>query len=233
MGLFVSFEGGEGSGKTTQAALLVERLVAGSHRVEAVHEPGGTKLGAHLREYLKDTDRPLTPEAELYLFVAARSELVRQVIRPALEAGAVVVADRYADSTTAYQGYGRRLPLRSVRSANQLATASVWPDLTVLLDAPVELGLDRARPAPLDQRHTGRAGDGQERRFEEAPVAFHRRVRRGYLRLAAAEPERWAVLDASRPVQALAEEVWRLVAERLGQVRESAAGARARRLPGL
>ena len=232
MGLFISIEGGDGSGKSTQVKLLYERLTAEGHQVVSVREPGGTGLGNYLRDYLKSTSKPLTPEAELFLFVASRSELVRRVIRPALEAGNIVVADRYADSTAAYQGYGRRLPARHVTSANQLATDGLWPDLTLLLDAPPELGLDRAGVTPLDRRNTGRPNERGRRRFEEAGASFHRRVREGYLKLAAKEPQRWDVLDASLPVDALAELAWQKVADLLS-VRSVAPESGARRLPGV
>ena len=219
MSLFISFEGGEGSGKSTQAELLREMLVAAGHRVLAVQEPGGTELGSYLRSWLKATKKPLTPEAELFLFVAARSELVRRVIRPALESGATVIADRYADSTTVYQGYGRRLPLRSVNSANALATDGLWPHLTVLLDAPPEVTFHRAqlRPSVDDQGGPGLAEappESEQRRFEEASPRFHRRVHQGYLKLAARQPRRWAVVDASQPPEAVAALVWERV-ERL------------------
>ena len=237
MGFFVSLEGGEGTGKTTQAKLLCDRLAAHGHRVVAVREPGGTDLGAYLRSYLKATSKPLTPEAELFLFVAARSELVRRVIRPAMEAGSVVVADRYADSTTAYQGYGRRVPLRYIRNANELATGGLWPDITVLFDAPLDVALNRARtqgslreehqePAGLD-----RAAESDKQRFERIGASFHRRVGAAYLKLAVQEPQRWVVLDAAQPAESLAELVWRHVAERLDARSVSPTGAG--RLPGL
>ena len=211
MGLFVSFEGGEGTGKSTQAQLLQERLASEGYQVVAVREPGGTELGDYLRGYLKATDQPLTSEAELFLFVAARSELVRRVLRPALATGKVVVADRYADSTTAYQGYGRRLSLQYVRSANRTATGGLWPDLTVLLSLPPELGLDRARLTPLDQRNAGRVEDTNSRRFEETGLAFHRRIEKGYLELARGEPERWHIVDAMLPRHEVAGLVWQKV----------------------
>ncbi len=207
VGLFVSFEGGEGAGKSTQTAMLVERLRESGRDARLVHEPGGTELGEYLRTWLKATYQPLTAEAELFLFAAARAELVRRVVLPALEAGAAVVADRFADSTTAYQGYGRRLPMRQVSSANRLATAGHWPDLTVLLDAAPAVGLARShvRDATSD---AGR----DARRFESAELAFHRRVRQGFLRIAKREPERWLVLDASAPAEQIAASVWDRVA---------------------
>jgi len=218
MSLFISFEGGEGSGKSTQAEILCDRLVVHGYRVVRVQEPGTTDLGNHLRSYLKSTSSPLTPEAEVFLFAAARSELVRRIVLPAIEQGKVVVADRYADSTTAYQGYGRRVPLRNIRSANDLATADRWPGITFLLDVPVEIGLNRARVQTSldDDRDDGqrdkdgskRAEESDEQRFESAGAAFHKRVRDGYLKLAAREPERWTVLDASMAEAFLAQQVW-------------------------
>ncbi len=218
MSLFISFEGGEGSGKSTQSEILCDRLAVQGYRVVRVQEPGTTDLGSHLRSYLKSTSSPLTPEAEVFLFAAARSELVRRIVLPALEQGKVVVADRYADSTTAYQGYGRRVPLRNIRSANDLATAGRWPDITFLLDVPVEIGLNRARvqtslddgrdDGQRDRDGSKRAEESDEQRFESAGVAFHKRVRDGYLKLAAREPERWTVLDASMAEDLLAQQVW-------------------------
>ena len=139
--------------------------------------------------------------------------MVRRVIRPALAAGTVVIADRYADSTTAYQGYGRRLSKRHVRSANKLATGGLWPAVTVLLGAPLEAALARAQVQASFDVHgqidrTGRAQESSQRRFEEASAAFHRRVRDGYLRLAAREPQRWLVLDATAAPEALAADIW-------------------------
>jgi dTMP kinase len=202
LALFITFEGGEGAGKSTQANLLVERLRAVGETVVALREPGGTPLGDYLRDWLKASDRPLTAEAELLLFVAARAELVRSLIIPALAAEQAVVLDRYADSTTAYQGYGRGLPLRQVASANALATGGLSPGLTVLLDAPPEATLQRA---------LSRTGEDGERRFEDEAAAFHRRVRAGFLRLAKRSPERWLVLDAMESEATIHARVWKRV----------------------
>ncbi|MCH7656347.1 MAG: dTMP kinase [Chloroflexi bacterium] len=236
LGLFVSFEGGEGTGKTTQATLLIERLKAMGHRVEAVHEPGGTDLGEYLREWVKGTNKPLTPAAELLLFTAARAELVRRVIRPELEKGVIVVADRYADSTTVYQGYARQVPLKFVASANKLATDGIWPHLTFLLDAPNGVGLRRTRfQASFDEQghidRPGRPEEGDARRFEEAADNFHKRVRDGYRKLALKEPGRWVVLDAERPVDRIFSDVWHHV--QLLLVERAAPLADSGRLPGL
>ena len=241
MGLFISFEGGEGSGKSMQAGMLAERLQQAGRRVARLREPGGTGLGDYLRRWLKATDRPMTHEAELFLFAAARAELVRRAIKPALRDGEVVVLDRYADSTTAYQGYGRGLPLTAVRTANQLAAGGVWPDLTFLLDGDPRALLTRARAqaALYDEREAAererdgwqRGQEGEEERFERAPLAFHERVRAGYRRLAEEEPERWRVLDASQGLGQVAEQVWEEVM-RL-EARSGVGDGRDERLPGM
>lgn len=199
-GLFVSFEGGEGSGKSTQARLLVERAQAAGYRCLIIREPGGTDLGEQLRQILLD-GHALTVQAELLLFLAARAELVETVIRPALSQGTLVVCDRFSDSTLAYQGYGRGLDVASVRTFNRWATGGLEPDVTFLLDVPIELGRQR--------KHT----DADT--FARQDDAFHTRVRQGYHYLAASAPDRWTVLDGSQPAEALAEQVWQRVRERL------------------
>jgi len=206
LGLFITFEGGEGTGKTTHVELLVGRLRAEGHDVVALREPGGTPLGDYLRDWLKATDVRLSPEAELLLFAAARAELVRQVVRPALESGRVVVLDRYADSTVVYQGYGRGLPMRDVRAANRIATGGLVPDLTFLLDGPIETTLRRAKGRP----------DAGDRRFEAEDASFHRRVQAGFRRLAKGDPERWTVVDTTSPAGVAHEAVWRRVLGALG-----------------
>ncbi len=206
MGLFITFEGGEGTGKTTQAAMLGARLRQEGHDAVGLREPGSTPLGDYLREWLKRTDQPVTPEAELFLFVAARAQLTKGVIKPALAEGKTVVVDRYADSTTVYQGDGRRLPRPLVRAANAAATGGLTPDLTVLLDAPPQATLERA---------AARASGALDR-FEAADGAFHRRVRAGFRRLARGDPGRWLVLDALAPAEATAAAVWERVSRMLG-----------------
>ena len=200
-GLFVTFEGGDGSGKSTQARLLAERLTRAGYTVTLTQEPAGTEVGRLAWEGIARGG--LEPHTELFLFLAARSDHTARVIAPALEAGGIVVCDRFVDSTVANQAYGRGLDLRLVRRLNRLATKGIRPDLTFLLDLPVEEGLARQGKAGHDRDAIGRE-----------TVAFHERVRRGYQALAAAEPRRWAVLDALRPQSELAEEVWRRV-ERL------------------
>ena len=203
--LFISFEGGEGAGKSTQAALLLQRLRAQGVPAIAVREPGGTPLGEQIRPWVKG--QRLSPQTELLLFAAARAELVATVIAPALAQGSVVVADRYADSTIAYQGYGRRLPLDLVRAVNQAATGGLAPTFTFLLDLPAEEGLTRAR-ARLEQGTT--ADDGYTK-FEREEIAFHRRLRSGFLHLAKEEPHRILVMDAAKSTEAVAAAVWRRV----------------------
>lgn len=194
-GCFVTIEGGEGVGKTTLLAALADRAREAGLDVVVCREPGGTALGERLRNALLRAggDAP-DAHAELLVFAAARAQLVAEVIRPALERSALVVCDRYADSTTAYQHFGRGLPRATVDAVNAAATGGLTPDLTLLLDlAPAE-GLRRA----------GRAGDYMERE----DMAFHERVRAGFTALAQAEPERWRILDASRGVDEVAAEAW-------------------------
>ena len=216
MGLFISFEGGEGAGKSTQAELLRVKLEAERYEVVSAREPGGTTLGENIRRWLKGVR--VSPQAELMLFAAARAELVSQVIRPCLALHKIVIADRFADSTIAYQGYGRQLPLELVHAVNRAATDGLSPDLTLLLDMPVEKGLQRVGSPQLellvdeeaDKGH-GRLEEAGQRRFEQESAAFHRRVRSGYLKLVRQEPDRMLVLDASKPAQVIANAVWERV----------------------
>ena len=205
MSLFITFEGGEGCGKSVQAKGLYRRLSELAIPVVLTHEPGDTSLGKKLARWLKwaqDTD--VSPLAELLLFNTSRTQLVDEVIHPNLEKGRVVISDRYADSTTAYQSYGRGLDLAMVLAINNAATQGLEPDLTVLLDMPVEKGLARKKAKRQD-------------RFEQENVAFHQRVREGYLKLAASEPERWLVIDASQSRKKIAEIIWQRVSQLLSQ----------------
>ena len=194
MACFIVFEGGDGSGKSTQARSLLRRLRRRGIKVLPTHEPGGTPLGRSLRGLLKSGEA-MTPISELMLFEAARAQLVQKVIRPFLDAGGVVIADRFASSTVAYQGYGRGLDRELIERLNREATGGLEPDLTLLLDLPVETALAR------------KAG-GNEDTFDDAPVDFHRKIRRGYSALAAADPEGWLVLDGQRPPDDLSREIW-------------------------
>lgn len=203
-GRFISFEGGEGCGKTTHIAILAERLRASGVEVVLTREPGGTPLCEAVRGLLQlDTagESP-TPEAEALLFCASRAQLVRNVIRPALERGAWVLCDRFADSTLAYQGYGRGFPLDALRAIIDFATGGLTPDVTFLLEASLETRNDR-----LDARYgTGVGAD----RFEREEDDFHRRVREGFEALADAEPNRIVRIETERPVEETAAEIWRM-----------------------
>jgi dTMP kinase len=193
----ITFEGVEGAGKTTLAQHLADWLRAQGVSVRLTREPGGSPLGEHLRPLL--LHEPLDAWAELFLFLADRRQHTLQVILPALEQGAWVLCDRYADSTLVYQGYGRGLDIALIRRLNALATGDLTPDLTVLIDLPVEDALARAN-AP--------------NRFEAETLAFHTRIREGYLQLARAEPRRFLVLDGLQPLEALQASLKQAVRER-------------------
>jgi dTMP kinase len=203
-GLFVTFEGGEGSGKSTQLARLEERLRRSGFDPLVVREPGGTPLAETVRGLLLDPATPVAAVTEALLMVAARSDLVATRLKPALESGRIVICDRYTDSTLAYQGGGRGLEGGMLASWNRAATGGLVPDLTLLFDLEPELGLARRA-----------AAHGGANRIDLESEAFHTRVRERYLQLARAEPARFAVLDADRPPQELAERVWSAVASRL------------------
>lgn len=227
MALFVTFEGGEGSGKSTQASVLFERLRRQKKwGVSYAEEPGTTLLGRQVREWLRGRDRPLvviprggtqlslldgdnsnhlpaihlhadSPHAELLAFTLARSQLVDDYILPKLKNGSIVICNRYSDSTTAYQGYGRGLDLKLVEMANNIATQGLKPDLTILLDMPPEKGLSRKF--------------GEIKKFEREVLEFHERVREGYLKLTSEEPERWLVIDATQAKEEIARIIWKRV----------------------
>ncbi|MBJ6800355.1 dTMP kinase [Geomonas propionica] len=195
MGFFITFEGVEGCGKTTQLRLLKERLEADGETVVATREPGGCPIADQMRAILLDAkNSAITPLAELLLYAAARAQHVQEVIAPALERGETVLCDRFTDATVAYQGHGRELDLDVIRQLNALATGGVQPDLTVLIDCPVQIGLSRAL-----SRIEATSG-AREERFELESVRFHERVREGYLTLARAFPERFVVVDGSGDV---------------------------------
>ncbi len=195
MGLFISFEGGEGCGKSTHSRLLLKKLDQQNIPAVLTHEPGGTPLGDELRKALKKKrESPISPQAELFLVAASRAQLVSEAIRPALEAGEVVICDRFTDSTMVYQGYGRGLDFTAIKMVNNMATRHLNPDLIILLDIPPEQGL--ARKGSLKDR------------FEVEDLSFHRRVREGYLKMAGADPDRWLVIDASLPKGKVAEIIW-------------------------
>ena len=203
MSLFITFEGGEGCGKSVQARALHKRLAQLAIPVLLTHEPGGTPFGKKLGRWLKWTDdMDMSPLTELLLFNASRAQLVTKVIQPNLEGGVTVICDRYTDSTTAYQGYGRGLDLAMVKATNDAATQGLKPDLTVLLDMPAAEGLARKR---------GRKQD----RFEQEDTAFHQRVHEGYLKLAANDPQRWLVIDATQSKEKISEIIWQRVSQLL------------------
>jgi dTMP kinase len=206
-GLFLSFEGGEGSGKSLQARGLAQTLTERGREVVLTREPGGTAAGERIRDILLHArEIPLSPEAQVLLFSSARAELVREVIRPALDAGKIVIADRFFDSTTVYQGHGHGVSLDAIRAVTALAVGTLVPDRTFLLDVPVEVG--RAR--------SGRRPEARWDRFEADAADFHVRVRDGYLRLAATEPRRFVVVAADRDEAAVAAEIRREVDALLG-----------------
>lgn len=228
--MFITLEGIEGSGKSTQAARLVERLRAAGHAARQTREPGDTPLADALRALLllpdaalealaasnlvpgadaADPAEAMLPMTELFVLSAARAQHVARM-RGWLAAGEVVVCDRFADATRAYQGYGRGLDLASIAAVERLATGGLHPDLTLLFDLPAEEGQQRKRVA----RTSGGAWD----RLDAEELAFHDRVRAGYLALASAEPARWVVLDARQPPDALADAVWAAVSARLSPV---------------
>ena len=203
MSIFITFEGGEGSGKSYQTGVLCRALARRGIDAVRVREPGGTPLGERISRLLKwarGTD--ISAMSELLLFNAARAQLVADVIRPALAAGRVVVCDRYADSTVAYQQYGRGLDAALVSQLNGSAMQGVTPNLTLLLDTPPETGMARTESRRRD-------------RFEGEALEFHRRVHAGYLKLAAREPDRWRVIDGSLPKRRVSDIIWDCVSERL------------------
>ena len=202
-GRFITFEGGEGCGKSTQVRRLKEALEAEGHEVLLTREPGGTRLSELIRGLLKDErEDPPCDRAELLLFLAARAQLVRSVIRPALDAGTWVVSDRFSDSTFAYQGYGRGLPLDVLRLANDFACEGLRPDLTVLLDVDTETSRARLRKR---EAATNTTAD----RIEQAGDAFHARLRQGFLEMAAQEPNRIVTIEASGTPDEVWEKVWK------------------------
>jgi dTMP kinase len=191
-GLFITFEGGEGSGKTTQLRRLGRRLESAGLRVRILREPGGTAVGEMVRSVLLDPDHiGLTPAAELMLYEASRAQLVAEVIAPALDAGEIVLCDRFYDSTTAYQGFGRGLDREQIRMLNTAATGGLAPDRTLVLDVDPVLGIERATRNGAD-------------RLEAESLAFHHRVRAGFATIAAEEPERVRIIDACGDVEDVA-----------------------------
>ncbi len=215
MGLFISFEGLDGSGKSTQIVKLAEQLRAVHHDVLLTREPGGTAIGDQIRSILHDVrNTEMTALTEFLLYSASRAQLVRQVIRPHLERGGTVLCDRFADSSIAYQGYGRQLDLGWVCQVTHFVTGGLMPHLTVYLDLPVEAGLARKQAAFAAQQ-------GERNRLDLQPVEFYQRVREGYLHMAQAEPQRWLVVDATQPIYQVQQCIWERL-QRLLQIGEAA-----------
>jgi dTMP kinase len=199
MGLFITFEGVEGCGKSTQSHLLFHRLQKLAIPALLTHEPGVTMLGKKITRLLKwAREVDISPTSELLLFNASRAQLVEETIRPALNDGTIVICDRYADSTTAYQGYGRGLDPDMVQAVNRAGTQGLVPDLTILMDLAPGKGLARKQ------------GDKRDR-FESENIKFHEKVRLGYLKLAAAEPERWLVINAEQSKGEVSDIIWQKV----------------------
>jgi dTMP kinase len=209
-GKFITFEGGEGTGKSTQAAMLALRLEALGHRVQLTREPGGSPGAEVIRHVLlSGAAKPLGPDVEAMLFAAARDDHVQCTILPALEAGKWVICDRFVDSTRVYQGILGAVDHRLIRSLERVAVGDLMPDLTIMLDIPVEVGMARARK---------RRGTAAPDRFEGEDLAFHQKLRDAYLAIAAEEPQRCAVIDAGAGREAVAREIWNIVGARLNPV---------------
>lgn len=207
--LFVTLEGPDGSGKTTQINLLRAVLEREGYSILQTREPGGTSIGDQIRRVLHDTaNTTMRATTEILLYSASRAQLVTEVIQPALADGKIVLCDRYADSTLAYQGYGRQLDLKTLRTITTFATGGLRPDLIIYLDLPVEEGLRRKRLAHETE-------DAEWNRLDQETVDFHHRVHQGYLKLAAEEPDRWIIVDANQPVEAVHQEIARAVLARL------------------
>ena len=202
--MFLTFEGPDGSGKTTQVAPLAEFLTQLGYQVLITREPGGTAIGDQIRQVLSDLKNTgMHPRSETLLFLAARAQLVEEVIKPHLEDGYIVLCDRYADSTMAYQGYGHQNDLTQIRSLINFATGGLKPDLTLLLDVGAEAGLKR------------KAEGTEWNRLDAYSLEFHQRVRQGYAALAQAEPERWVVIDADQPADRVHERIRQVVLSHL------------------
>jgi dTMP kinase len=227
MGLFITFEGTEGSGKSTQARRLYERLSALGYPVISTREPGGTPISDMIRRIVLDLrNSEMDPTTESLLFSAARAQHVAERIRPYLQLGGVVICDRFADSMLAYQGYGSGRDLDELQTLARIATGGLRPDLTFYLDLPAQEGLDRKRkaaertgsPNPLSPQVS--AAEQQEwNRLDARDLAYHERVRDGFLELTRRDPDRWRVLDAHQPVDELAEQIWRIVEPRLSEIK--------------
>lgn len=207
---FITFEGGDGTGKTTQIRALERHLTERGRFCVLTREPGGTALGGLIRKALVEVgEQPIAPPTELFLYLADRAQHVSEVILPAIRAGKIVLCDRFTDSTVAYQGYGRGFDLGLLRKLNDVADQGCRPDLTFLLDCPAKVGLARTVRRGLD------AGYAREDRFEKEKTEFHERVRAGFLEMARAEPKRFRIIDAMRPIDEIAMEIRKIVDQEL------------------
>ncbi len=207
-GRLITFEGPEGAGKSTQASMLITKLEARGIEIIYTREPGGTKLGEAIRGVLQYNEAGEDPcaESEVLLFEASRAQLVRKVIQPALDRGAWVLCDRFADSTTAYQGFGRGFSVELMETINQFAVGKAIPDMTILLDVNVSLGMQRCAKRQVGKKL-------QYDRIESEALEFHEKVRQGYLELARRFPERFRKIDAMRHAEPIAEDIWKLVSD--------------------
>jgi dTMP kinase len=209
LSLFITFEGPDGSGKSTQATMLAAALRGSGHEVVSTREPGGTPIGEQIRAVVHDVaNTAMLPTTEILLYSASRAQLVGELIRPALARGAVVISDRYATSTLAYQGYGRGLDLDVLRRITEFATGGLQPDLVVYLDLDIAIGLQR-------KLRDHDAGKGEWNRMDQQQLDFHHRIREGYLAMSRQDPERWHIVDATRPVAAVQADVLQRVTELL------------------
>ena len=208
-GIFITIEGPDGCGKSTQADVLVTFLETKKHRVTLTREPGGCSIGEEIREILLKPrgEQILSDETELFLFAAARAQHVRETILPALRKGNIVVASRFIDATTAYQGYGRGLSIESIRDVNELATGGLKPDLTIILDINSEKGIHRARG--VDEE----TPVGEIDRIESESIEFHERVRNGYIAIVKNEPGRCVLIDSDRPIKEVSKDITHCVTE--------------------
>jgi len=203
--MFITFEGSEGSGKSTQVKLAAEYLRSLKYEVAVSREPGGTAIGEQVRACLHDvSNKNMTAETEVLLYSASRAQYVKEVIVPTLESGAIVISDRFADSSIAYQGYGRGLDLEALKRITRFATSGLKPDLTILLEIDVTAGIERRE-----------FGGAEMNRMDLQTKSFYKRVEKGYKALVAAEPERWVIIDANQPKEIVQKEIRRILIKRL------------------
>ena len=203
--MFITLEGPDGSGKSSQMSPLAEFIRQRGYSVFTTREPGGTEISDQVRAILGDLkNKGMHPRTEILLFCAARAQLVEEVIRPRLQQGEIVISDRYADSTLAYQGYGHGVDLDLLRNLLDFTTGSLWPDLTLYLDVEAEEGLSRRR-----------RGGGEWNRLDDYALDFHRRVRQGYLKMTQQEPQRWCIIDANQPKELVQADIYRIISKAL------------------